>query len=318
MNSNSEINNISRAIFSTVAFFDIFDYPLTAWEIHKFLFKNNAGYLMVVRELEKLIDEKRLEIKNGFYFLPGRQEIIFERADRYSEAEIKYKIARRAVCWLTWLPTIKLVAVCNNLAYSNAQPDSDIDFFIVISKNRLWLTRFFITAIIQFLGLRRHGQKIASRICLSFYITEDNLNLEPITLKTLDPYFYYWLATLTPLAGQNNFLDFWQANSWLKNYLPNIFEKITNERRLVKDTVLSKSIMAASSFLFNGALGGRLESLARKIQLKKMSKNTQSAAGQPGSRVIISDTMLKFHENDMREVYLTKWQEKINLLFSGG
>ena len=60
--------------------------------------------------------------------------------------------------------------------------------------------------------------------------------------------------------------------------------------------------MAANFFkniqgvLFYGRVGDWLEKIAKKMQLKKMAKNTESLAKENDSRVIISDTMLKFHE----------------------
>jgi hypothetical protein len=176
------INYIELFIFNTLIYFDLFDYPLTLLEIHQYLYTGGMeGSSYTLLEIEDCLNnsenlKKIIGNKNGFYFIQSREKIIEMRQKRYVLAEYKFKLARRAIQIFKYLPFIKLVAVCNNLAYLNAKKDSDIDLFVIIAKNRLWLSRFFLIIIITLLGLRPPKEKAKDKICLSFYVTEDNIH----------------------------------------------------------------------------------------------------------------------------------------------
>lgn len=299
------------AILKTLAYFDIFDYPLTLVEIHKWLYRPQAACRLseISRALEGENLKGRVENSRGFYFFPGRKEIIATRLTRYRLAEKKFRIARKAAWWLRGLPFLKMIAVCNNVGYNNAAPKSDIDFFIVIRQGRLYLTRFLVTLAVSWLGRRRHGKKIANRVCLSFYITDGHLNLADIALGPKDIYLVYWLATLAPIYGQNVYQEFLAANGWLKDYLPNFYPAALTGRRKIEDRPLIKLGRNFKEKIFGGFFGDGLERLAKRLQLDKMKKNSFFAEND--LKVVISDTRLKFHENDRRREYQEAWERRL-------
>ena len=323
-----KIKEIEVAVVETIAFLDIFDYSPTSLELWRFL-----GVKIELAELLKILPLYKGELEGvdcdcrqdptqappfdyrsgqalvkgrsqggGFYFLSGREEIVARRSEFFHLAEKKYRIARQAASILKFVPGIKMVAVCNNFYY---KPDSDIDFFIIVQSGRMWLTRALATLALHFFRLRRHGKKVADRICLSFYVTEDNLNLEDITLKPDDPYFNYWLAFLEPLYGLDVYEKFWEANAWLKKHLPNVFPTVANQGRIVKDSFFSIFCKRVKFWWFDLWLGDKLEILAKKFQFAKMSKKSS------GIGVIINDKILKFHENDRREFFREKLKSSI-------
>src|SRR3989338_10540556 len=167
-------DNLDQAILASLAYFDTFDYPLNLVEIHKWLYQY-SGPVSLWEIKERLANSplvKRVETKDGFYFLTGRPEIVTVRLRRYLLAEKKFKIEDRAVYWLRGLGFIKLIAVCNNVGYNNGRAESDIDFFIIARQGHLWWTRLWVTFLMSLLGLRRHARQIVNRICLSFYLAE--------------------------------------------------------------------------------------------------------------------------------------------------
>ena len=308
--------NLEKAILKTLAFFDIFDYPLTLVEIYRWLYQPGRQYRLF--EIFQVLDSEdlsgRINYKNGFYFLAGRQNIIQTRLERYQVAERKFRIALRAAGWIRFIAFVKMIAVCNNAGYSNADDERDIDFFIIVKQGRLWWTRLVVTLLLTVLGLRRHGEKIIDRVCLSFYITDDRLNLEHIALSQEDPYLVYWFGTLTPIYDKGKYQQFMAANAWLKNYLPDFYHYFSTGRRQIKDSGYIKFSKKIDEFILGGFLGDWFEKAVKFIQLSKMKRNTKSAVNQPGNKVIISDSMLKFHETDKRVEYKERWRQKLNRL----
>lgn len=293
---------LAKAIIKALAYFDVFDYPLTAVEVHKFLWRQEATLSTVIEALEQMRNVRQIGGRFGYYCLPGREALVETRWQRYLVAEPKYKIALRVARLLRILPNVRLVAVCNNLAFSNARQQSDVDLFIVTAPERIWLTRFLVTAVVHALGLRRHGDKIADRCCLSFYVTAGHTNLSPLALSPDDPYLCYWLATLAIISARVAAAqDFWQANAWARQVLPNFRPRVMNARRTIR---MSQRVQAQKS-----RAGDWFNRIAKRLQLMKMARRERQRPRGVG--IVIADGMLKFHEDDRRENYRQRWQERI-------
>ncbi len=317
---NSDKININdpefkKAIARTIVFFDIFNYPLSTYELWRCL--NFACDFDALRTaLPQLVHTEfagKIATYRGWYFLTGRQEILSGRNNFYNLANQKHKIATRAARVLRFLPGIKMVAIGNNFYYHD---ESDIDLFIVVAAGRLWLLRSLITVVVHALGIRRHGQKVANRLCLSFYVSENNENLSNLTL-TEDPYFYYWLAFLIPLYSEAGYYrHFWEANKWLTAKLPNTSNLGLDYAWRVRDNnFIFKSLRWFFGLLIFSPWGASLENFFKKVQLRKMAGNISSLAKEADTRVIISDSVLKFHENDRRQQFLDKLQKRYEEIF---
>jgi len=314
---NSELE---KAILATLAYFDIFDYPLTLMEIFRYLYQPSAVNYQspdTFLDLQQVLHSNQnlkeaISQKNGFYFLKGREDLIKKRQERHDIAQPKWKIAQKAAKYLQLVPFIKMMAVCNTLAYDNAEEKSDIDFFVVVKSGRMWTARFIATVLIQFLGLRRYNRKIRDRICLSFYVTEDNLDLSNMAIQD-DIYLRYWITQVVPLYVRDDMdVKFAKANKWTKNYLPNFVLYQAGQNRKVLDNRFFIAVRTIREKMLRGRLGDATEGWLRKIQKSKMDKNTQSLAQKLGTEVIISDKMLKFHEIDRREEFRKKFNEKLD------
>lgn len=307
---NSELE---KAILATLVYFDIFDYPLTLIELWRYLYQQPTVSISDVQKaLELSADLKKvISQKDGFYFLEERKDLIRKRQECYNIAQPKWKIAQRAAKYLQLVPFIKMVAVCNTLAYNNAREESDIDFFIVVKSGRMWTARFLATVLMQVLGLRRYGQKIKNKVCLSFYATEDNLDLSDIAIED-DIYLRYWISQIVPLYVRDRVdVRFIEANQWVKNYLPNFTAYQAGQKRKVLENKFFVTLRNFREKILKGRLGDAVEHWLRKIQKNKMAKNAQSSAKKSGTEVIISDEMLKFHEVDRREEFREKFEERI-------
>ncbi len=309
---------MSDSIVKTLAYFDIFNTPLTREEIYHWLWHGEAKWLELTDELNKLKANKIIEYKHGYYFLPGRMEIASARQRSVPMVEKKMAIARRAGKKLRWLPFVEAMFVCNTVALGGVKPASDIDVFIIIKPGRLWLARFLITLVLGIFGLRRNKKNITDKVCLSFYAADDALDLSAVKISDPDIYLIYWLDNLIPVYDPKNIhKEILKQNQWAKKYLPNgLLSQKTLPRWRADDSKLSAGFRYFFERAWQGGYGNLMERQAKEIQKTKMKLNFASAQNQGGLGVVINDSMLKFHENDRREEYRDLWLKKINSLFS--
>lgn len=316
-NTLRDVSFLELFIINTLCYFDLFDYPLTLGEIQQYLYTGGmvgANYSLTEIK-DNLANNKKLKkiiaTASGFYFLRGRQAIIETRLERYRLAETKFQIALKAIKWMKFVPFIKLVAVCNNLADFNAKKESDIDLFIVVQKGRLWLVRLALVLLIAIMGLRPPKEKAQDKLCLSFYTASDNLDLSSIKIAADDIYLVYWLATLFPVYQRDEYHErLMESNAWLKKYLPEYENKKISYRYRVEDTKFSRFVFQTKEKFSRGKIGDWLEKAAKGLQLKKMAQNKKDLAVNKKNWVVMDDSMLKFHENDRRLEYLERFEAK--------
>ena len=282
-----EVNKNISAVLEPVIFLDIFDYPPTAYEIRHYLdYKFSLAQVMV--SLEELVSKGVIRERQGFYFLPGRQEIIDVRQARYNYSCTKLKIARRFSRLFSWFPGVVAVAAANFIGRHNLRLGSDIDFFVITKPGKIWLSRLYCAGLAKILNRRPTSRKKKDKICLSFYIASDQLNISALALPTEDPYFYYWQRGLVPLYNYQNTWDkFLHANNLVQS--SSIVESISNVRRHIKMS-----------------LG---EKLAKRLQLKIMAP-ALLAARENSDGVVITDNILKLYLSDRRRYFASIFKDK--------
>ena len=295
--------NWRNSIEQAIAFFDMFDYPLTKEEVWRFLYYPSQAVSpeevnnFLVRNLPA-----DLESQDGFYFLPNRAKIIEIRKERERISHRKHKKARRIARIFSWLPFVQMVALVNFLPPQNTRAESDLDFLIIVKKNRLWLTRFLTIFLAAFLGGRPTPQNQQDKICLTFFLSEKALDLKGVALGNDDVYFHYWLVNVWPLVNKNQTYEkFMAANKWVRKYLPNAFP--LSKFRTKSQLSNKKSNV---DFLKPMELG------LKRIQLKKMPAALKKIANQD-TRVIITDKILKFHLNDRRDYFRQQFKKRIKV-----
>lgn len=295
-------DKIQEAILKTVIFFDLFNYPLTNWEIWQYLnLEINLG--LSEKSVEDLVIAGKLKQKDSFYFLPGREEIIDIRRERYNFANYKIKLARRATKLFKWLPSVKLVAVSNLIGHHNLRNESDIDIFIISSPNRLWLTRLFCTGLMKITRQRPTKDCKRNKMCLSFYAAADGLAMESLRFKPSDPYFDNWFLGLYPIYDNDKYLAYLRfKNPWLKKSFPNSLLLREN----FPDNYFSKNWL--DWLLYYGA--NFLNSVAKKIQIAIMPKVLKDLANK-NTGVVLNDQILRFYLKDKRQDFLDKYNQRL-------
>lgn len=306
MEEKFDTTGLDKAITRTIAFFDMFDFPLTAFEVWKYC-EIGCSLFGIMNSLD--IKKEKVETKNGFYFLEGREKIVNTRMKRYNVASEKFKKAIWVSRFFRLIPWIKMIAVGNIIGGNNAKEEGDIDFFIITEKGRIWISRFFSVGIIKLFGLRPEKGNIKNKICLSFFIAENELNVERLCLENGDDYFLYWVANLVPVYDQGNFYEkFIRENQWFRNRLPNWKPAMVVSRRKTKKLFSNFYHDIVDVFL------GGLDRIFKKIQIKIFPHELREEMNKD-TRVVVNDNILKFHSNDRRVSYQTQYEEKINEIF---
>lgn len=295
---------LEQALLTTLCWFDLWRQPLTAFECWYFLWdeKNELSETTPQAVLNALFAlEKKVAIKTerGFWQLADSPSYIKDRLARARWSISKRQKATRVANVIRSLPFIRLVALANTLATDGAKRSSDIDLLIIIKSKRLFLGRLLVTTLVQLFGWRRHGAHVADRICLSFYLADDSLNIKELSYAD-DPYLIYWLASLQPLYFSSTFSELLKVNSWSHKFIPHRFSVLnitTNYAEKFKYSWLEK--------ILAGSIGNMLEYWARRLQLYLINSHKDSRLGDGTSAVVVTDSILKFHESDQR-LQLTK------------
>jgi len=305
--------NLKEAIIATLSYFKIWNHPLTLAELTQYLFKWSDD----IRHIQLYMQESpKIEEKDGLFYLKGNSQDVIERYGSKKNAAKLWKKTKKYAWIFQLVPFIRMVAVCNTLAIGHANGESDIDLFIITKKDRLFTARTIITGILHMLGVRRHGNKIRERFCLSFFVDENNLNLESLQLLPYDIYLAYWTKTLKPLIGKKTHLNFLKKNqSWLKRY----FEKPAE----IEKTYLLPSIFTLAlrplqfliELLLTNPMGDYIEKKLQKWQVIRANIKKQELKLENG-HIIIKKNILKFHNIDRRKEYREKWEENIRKILN--
>lgn len=241
------ISPLERAILETLAYSDVFDYPLTLDELHRFL-----TFPATVAELQECtLGMKNIAFANGYYFLAGRSEIVDIRKQREENSRQAFHRAMFYGRILGRLPFIRMVALTGSLAMLNLSKNRDMDYMLVAKPGRVWTARAFA------LLLARVTRLFGDVICPNVIISENALEWNERNLYTAREF-----AQMILVRGEGVFCQLRIVNKWTEDVLPN--HVILNE---VKDDAESNALQHVIEFFLNNKLGNLFESweMDRKI-----------------------------------------------------
>lgn len=310
--TGKQLNNLETSIFTTIAYYDYFNYPLTAAEIYYYIInfevkspssakategKQNLkpSFFEVLKTLdESELLKKNLGRKNGFCFLKGREEIIKQRLQRKKLADEKFRKSRWILKFISYLPFIRLIMISGTMALGNPYKESDLDLLVVAKSGRIWTARAIITFFTLIFGKYRHKDKTKNRLCLNHYITEKSLGIDFGNLYKAQEYL-----NLLPVSGDLKiYQEFLAANrSWTENYVPSTRDENepanAENLRFISQSKTSLKIKYFFEWLLGGIIGDWLERFFKKIQIFFIQKNPLS--NQPKGRLRYTDDNLVFH-----------------------
>jgi hypothetical protein len=254
---------LENAILKTLAYSDIFDYPLTADELHRFLVAPSSRH--DIEQCAALMED--ISFKDGYYYLTGRDEIVELRKCRESASR---KVFKRAMFYgriLGALPFVRMVALTGSLAMLNLSKNPDMDFMIVTKHGRVWTARAF--AIVLGKTVRLFGDTICPNLIISERALEWPLH---------DLYSARELCQMIPITGVDLYFRLFAANSWIGSVLPNAYSKTS-------ETFKTSDVRRLGELPLNGVFGDKFESWEMTRKIARFSKQ----AGFGAETVFTSD-----------------------------
>jgi hypothetical protein len=303
---------VGKNIVATVTYYDVMDFPVTAFEIWKHLLEHDRDGHGLNRpvslgEIWQLLHSSqfsgRIAEQNGFYFLPGRAALIERRIQSEKLSVEKLKGMRRLARILQGVPYVRMIGATGSLAMKHGEQGSDWDMFVVLRSGRIWMGRTVLTGFLHLIGKRRHGHKISNRACLNYFVTDDNLEIATKDLYSAHEYRY-----LIPLFSFPLFQIFELKNRWIKQYQPNFSLTMLPNLWLVQEGARAKRIRSALEQVLDFF---NLEEWLGSWQKEKIARNPKTHL--EGSLIEATDRALVFLPRPRGPVVFEKFKERLSM-----
>ena len=222
----------------------------------------DSGLSEVFRTLEWLKAKRIVREKEGVWEWAGSLDDYNAACGKICARKIK--IAKKAARYLRHIPFIRMVGICGTVATGNAKENSDIDFFVITKRDRIWSARIFVMAVLEVMGIRKKPHAFTDRICLNHFVADEEKSLE---VKFKDLYSALEFARMIILINKDGTHErFIRANSWMKEYLPELdwWEEGQAAESSAPITGLSTEgsrMQEAGEKLLSGKTGDRLEQM---------------------------------------------------------
>jgi hypothetical protein len=332
----ANLSQEQQAVLATLAYHDILDMPLTATEIWRYLFRENGvenvgehlcvlprtaardprfdkradaevrPYDELFRTLCSLVECGKIAFHWGYYFFPGRQDLVEKRLYLHKLAQTKWPRLRFVAWFLQAIPFLEMVAASGSMAREMTHKDSDLDVLLITRSGRIWTVRFLVTVLLDLFKLRRRPTgPTRNLVCLNHYLAHDALALPYQSLYTALEY-----ARVIPLFGEKVCVEFREANRpWMEKYLARVLPDEVPNLKQVKTSVILSAIKTALEFTLSGTIGDWLENWLGRQQKTRIEKNEKETIG--GGRIVASAMHLEFHPHSKEAPLLKRFNERM-------
>jgi hypothetical protein len=245
MTSSHSITLAEKAVLQALAYFDVFDYPLTKEEVFHFCRHQQINLKETEAFLKSLVNQG-LVCQYGQFFQTKKDEnwqkerlLNNERAARF------LPMARKMAAFIQAFPFVRAVFVSGSLSKQCMRTDSDIDFFIVTAPQRLWLARGLLILFKKIFLFNSHKY-----FCVNYFIDTEHLEIEEKNLFTATE-----IITLMPMCGKELYMQFQKANHWAWQIFPNAALRDTRQMPACRSGWTKRSL----EYLLSGNLGAWLD-----------------------------------------------------------
>ena len=296
---------VKKNILRTLLYYDIFSHPLKPEEIFIFLPKNSMPKSKVLGMIENFSSEKESAFaqKDGFVYVKPNDHYISVRISKENFSRRMWLAARIMTHVIKRFPFVRAVFITGSLSKNSSEKISDIDYMIITSRGRLWISR---TLLILFKKIFLFNSY--KYFCLNYFITEDNLEIPFKNVFTATEVAYIKATFNTDLM-----YDFVMANKWIKDYFPNYKFldpylhsagfKVNNRRSVLQ---------RLTEIFFRGRWGDKLDNYL--LQKTSYYWNKKYSSLEENDRKLLFRTernVSTTHPGDMQRTILRKYNERL-------
>jgi len=291
------MHKLDIAILKTIIYGDVFNFPMTAQEIHHFLIHDEPiDYQTIINHLESSIDlDQHLCHNEKYYALKQRDELFTLRSGR---DKLMDTLSPQMIYYgriLSYFPFVEFVGITGALAMRNpSSTDEDLDYLVITRPGRVWLARALIILLVRLMRLRD------IEICPNYVLASDQL-----IQSRQDLYIAHEITQILPLSNHNLYQKLREQNQWAIDHLPNAlapFYTLWDN----KDNRLGLMLKHAVETLLSTPLGNWLE----QWEYRRKAQRFEQQAQAPTASAEIDTGHVKGHFNDYGHQVLAKYYAK--------
>ncbi|MFI5131274.1 MAG: hypothetical protein ACHQFX_14830 [Chitinophagales bacterium] len=252
------VEKTESCILEMLAYFSIFEYPLTKDDIQKFL-PPAAKTTSIANALSHLVSARAVFKIDEFYLLQDDPALIRRRIEGNLRAMLLLPKAKKIGAFLSRFPYVRGIGISGSLSKNYAHEKADFDFFIITKANRLWVARTFMHLFkkLTFLTGTQHYY------CMNYYLDEQSLKL-----KDQNIYTAIEISTLIPVNGKA-LHDFFIANTWVSEWFTAWSAGQPGQQ--TGSSVFKKLI----EWLFNNKAGDKLDDYFMRMTSRRWKKKEE-------------------------------------------
>ena len=209
----ANLNDIQNSILLTLAYGMVFNYPLSKTQCYNRLIKTKCSFKDFEYNL-KLLESKYIKIINNIIIFNGNIDLIKTRQNRFKLSQIYWKKVYKYAGFLYLLPFVELVCVSGSIAHNNPvsanKVPADIDFFLVVKKDRVFFVKVLVASLIKLINFF-----LEYKICANYIVDDYHISSQNIYTATE-------VVSCKPIYNYNNYKKFINANLWVKSLFPNL------------------------------------------------------------------------------------------------
>ena len=302
------LTRLSKQIIITLAYSDVFDYPLSLEEIYLAI-NYPATKEEIKQELTHLVNKKFIFLFDNqedsktisWFSLQNNESIIIKRKIRNNNAKIFLERAKKISLTIGKMPFVRSVMISGSLSKNCIDDTSDIDYFIITAPEKVWIVHSLLVFY------RKFFLKNKKELCCNYTI--DTLSLH---IKHHSQYVATEITTVLPTFGQESYQDFIKNNDWIKNFFPHFIlkeneNKATDLKLSFWKNLLKKSIEKS----LNNSIGRQLNLfLMRRIE-KRWRKFHKDNSLFTEEVISLTPNIAKGHGIRYHESIMKTFEEKI-------
>jgi hypothetical protein len=290
---------LERSIIKTLLYYAIFNYPLNANEVYRFLPTNSVSQDIVSKQLNSLTSNRLIYQFDELFSVQPKQQLAIRRQKGNILAEKYFKIARKRAKLIANFPFVRGVFVSGSLSKGYMDDKSDLDFFIITTPGRLWIARTFIAMFKRVFFFNSHKY-----FCCNYFIDYDHLEIGEKNLFTATE-----LATLIPLYGHRIYHRMLAENEWLFKFFPNYKPKKTD----TTDEISPRMLKGALENFLKYKLWDRAEKYFMKITLRRWRRLYEDKYHADDFNIAFTtnEHVSKNHPNHFQKKVMKSFDEKL-------